>query len=968
MRVRRWFAVSLSAAAVAVLGFMCPNPQGPPPTALSLEGLEAPVKVITDRFGVRHLFAESDLDLVRVQGYVHARDRLWQMDLTRREVDGTRAELLGIGEIAGDIQIRVIGLARAASRTEAELTDDERLVLQTYADGVNAYIAEAEAAGTLPPEYAEIYVTQVRPWEVVDTLAIGKGIAASLSLDLDTGLTEALAAYVAAGEAQGFDGQALFSQDVNRSAPMSPAATQPDADDTRPYVDGPSPLASGESARLERAARLAAEFRERAAKAPLLAAVMARREFEIGSNHWGVTADASDNGNPMIANDPHLSLGWPSTFYENHLVVSDDPIEGPLNVSGVTFPGVPYVILGQNERVAWGATTNPMDVSDVFEDTFYAGSSPNCTGGPCIVSAGESHPVEATTASYRFNPLDPSQPDTTVVFDQPITAPGALILTVPFRSFGPVIGLDDPGVILGTSESATGLVLQYTGFHATQEVRTFRLWNRARNLDQFLDGLQFFDAGSQNWAYADADGNLGYFASAEMPLRADLEQGTVFENRPPFVVRPGSGEANWVPDPARSQGQTIPFQILPFAEMPQSLNPSNGFFANANNDPAGTSLDNDPLNQRRLSNPNAIYYLSPGYAIGLRAGRITQLLRDALDAEGRVSLDFLRKMQGNTQQLDAELMVPFLVAAYDAAEASPDLAEILSAQPAIGEAVERLRTWDFSTPTGVPEGYDAHDHQGERIGLISGAEAEASVAATLYNVWRGLLVRRVIDARLAGLGVPGVGSGEALKGLFHLLSQTPFTGVGASGIDFFPEPAADGAADRRDRVLLETMGEALDALAGDTYAAAFGNSTNLDDYRWGRLHRKTFGHELGGSFSAPPAAGLEDLGPGLPGAARDGGYQVVNASGFSARAAGLNSFRFGGGPVRRYAGAAGASVDPELRVVGYNAIPGGSNSRQGDPTFATQLGPWLTADQHPVEMRAPEALRAAISVEDFSAP
>ena len=203
------------------------------------------------------------------------------------------------------------------------------------------------------------------------------------------------------------------------------------------------------------------------------------------------------------------------------------------------------------------------------------------------------------------------------------------------------------------------MVLQYTGFQATGEVRTFRLWNRARNLTEFRAGLDQFDVGGQNWAYADADGNLGYFTSAEVPLRADLEAGAVV-GLPPFFVRDGeSGANNWIPDPAHSQGQAIPFAILPYDEMPQTLNPPNHFFANANNDPAGTSLDNDMLNQRRLSNPNAIYYLSGGYDEGLRSGRITQLVRDQIQRGPPISITDMRRFQTNTQERDAELMTPF---------------------------------------------------------------------------------------------------------------------------------------------------------------------------------------------------------------------------------------------------------------------------------------------------------------------
>jgi len=210
---------------------------------------------------------------------------------------------------------------------------------------------------------------------------------------------------------------------------------------------------------------------------------------------------------------------------------------------------------------------------------------------------------------------------------------------------------------------------------------------------------------------------------------------------------------------------------------------------------------------------------------------------------------------------------------------------------------------------------------------------------------------------------------HALIALHHLLSQIPFTGAGASGLDFFPEPAGLPASDRRDAVLLAALRDALLVLAGPAYAPAFGSSTQQDDYRWGKLHRITFQHLLGGAFSIPPAAGFIDLAPSLPGLSRDGGYEVINASGYDARAEDANSFGFGGGPVRRYVGVpASRHLFDEGGIQGWNVIPGGSSGNPASPLYATQLGAWLTVDQHPVVMSEFEALEGALRVERFSPP
>jgi penicillin amidase len=275
--------------------------------------------------------------------------------------------------------------------------------------------------------------------------------------------------------------------------------------------------------------------------------------------------------------------------------------------------------------------------------------------------------------------------------------------------------------------------------------------------------------------------------------------------------------------------------------------------------------------------------------------------------------------------------------------------------------IGRLAGWDFSTPTGIEEGWDASDNNGIRralIGAAGAAEIEASVAATLYNVWRGFAIRNIVDARLAGFGINS-GSTEALKALVNLLddSDAPYTGVAAAGFDWIPDPAALAAAARRDLALLTAMRDTLDHLASNAMAPAFANSTNQDDYRWGKLHRINFDHPFVDDFDIPTQGGFEDLAPDLPGLSRDGGYEVVNASGFSTRSISLNGFMFGGGPVRRYVGRA----DPG-QIKGVNVVPGGPSGIPDSDGYTTQLARWLTADYHPVRMNPSQAGKTEVLI------
>jgi penicillin G amidase len=510
-------------------------------------------------------------------------------------------------------------------------------------------------------------------------------------------------------------------------------------------------------------------------------------------------------------------------------------------------------------------------------------------------------------------------------------------LVVPRRNNGPLIQLNLP--------NQSGLSVQYTGFSATHELDTFLIWDDARGLDDFRRGLASFDVGGQNWAYADVHGNIAYFTSAELPLREDLEAGAVY-GLPPFLARTGTGGNEWLALRHRQPGQAIPYEILPAAEMPHTVNPRNGFFVNANNDPIGTSLDNDPLNQFRPA--GGIYYLNAGYD-GMRGGRVTELLRRRLAGGGKASLADMRRIQADTVLVDAEFFVPHLLRALaDARRSSDPALAAFAADPGVTEAVARLKAWDRSTPTGIPEGYDASDVNGHRR-APSRREVQNSVAATIYAVWRSQFIADVIDARLAALGdLPGPDGQLALTALKHLLETFDQRGgVGASGIDFFPVPGVASAPDRRDLVILRSLDRALGKLAGPDFAAAFGGSTDQYDYRWGRLHRVTLDHPLGGPFDIPPGGGaFPPPLTGLSGIPTDGGFNTVDASTHDARAADADGFTFGGGPANRF-----VSRADRTDVYAETSLPGGTSGVPGTPFYVNLLPMWLTNDTYPSVLR-----------------
>ncbi|GAB4374108.1 MAG: penicillin acylase family protein [Acidobacteriota bacterium] len=915
----------------------------------AMPGLRAAAGVIRDRDGIPHIYATNLHDLFFMQGFVHATDRLFQMDLTRRQASGTLAELFGPAVLGSDVELRTLGLRRAAMRSLEASSDELKQILAAYAEGVNAYV---DRAG-LPLEYQLLEIGEFEPWTPLDSMTIAKAIAFNLSFDLDIGPTQALLTYIATGDALGFDGQAAFFADVFRAAPFDPASTLPDAGAEPPWI--PIPGARRDAARdlrdaarrlSPRALELAAGYTERVKEIPLLEPALTPGRADRGSNEWAVSGALTASGRPLVANDPHLALNTPSTFHQLGL-------RGPgIDVIGSSFPGTPLIVQGQNPWIAWGSTVNPMDVTDVFQERIVP--DPDSPSGLSIVHEEVLEPIIPIPETFRYNQPGDGVPDNLAT-----AAPGSVVggvvippatLIVPRRNNGPIVALDtDEGVALS---------VQYVGFSATRELDAFLVWSCARGLDDFVRGLQLFDVGSQNWIYGDVDGNIAYFTSGELPLREDLQANRV-EGLPPAFIRNGEGGNEWLAlDGDKPETQALDWQILPFEEMPQVVNPPAGWVINANNDPAGVTLDNDPLNQLRRG--GGIYYLSPGYSLGMRAGRITRRLRAAL-AEGPVDRETMKSIQADVVALDTEVFVPLIADAFAnaAAEGAPEALAALAADDRVADAVARLAAWDGWQPTGVAEGYDESDENGVRL-EPGDDEVAASIAATIYAVWRGQFAQTVIDGPLAARGLPGPGNFQTMTALRNLVEMFPFQhGVGFSGIDFFAVEGVDGLdtpEQRRDYLVLASLARALDLLSSDAFAPAFGGSDDPQDWRWGRLHRLVLDHPLGGPFDVPPAGGaIPPSFPDLPGFAVDGGLDVPDASNHGVRADAWDEFMFGAGPNRRYVGELG----PRARMIdAETSLPGGPSGVLGSPLYANLLERWLTNDTYPVRNTVQKVLDA----------
>src|SRR5438046_1107131 len=321
----------------------------------------APARIPIRDEGISQVRANNEHDLYFMQGWVHARDRLFQMDYNRRLASGTLAELVGTAALANDVQLRTLGLRRGAQRSLDAASPRFRAALEAYAEGVNARV---HGQTWLPPESGALRLEQVAPWSPVDSIVIGKLLAFSLAFDLDITRTVACQSYMGVfGPARGVT---LYSQDLWRSAGFEPNATVPDAMIAAPHAA----VGNNEQRGMERAheavhgddhVKLMRDYLERVRDIPVFRGIL-DREARGSSNLWAVSGALTADGRPLLANDPHLPLPTPATFYPMGLEIEGEP------VFGSTVAGTPGVTHGYNRWIAWGTTNNMVDVTDTFAE------------------------------------------------------------------------------------------------------------------------------------------------------------------------------------------------------------------------------------------------------------------------------------------------------------------------------------------------------------------------------------------------------------------------------------------------------------------------------------------------------------------------------------------------------------------------------------------------------------------------
>jgi penicillin amidase len=504
---------------------------------VQLAGLSAPVTVRRDAHGVPHIEAATQTDLFVAQGYVTAQDRLWQMDASRRAANGDLAEILGPGMIKNDKTQRVLQIRLTAQRVYSHLPSAERAVLDAYARGVNLYIAQCEKSKTLPAEF-RLLDYRPEPWTGVDSVSVGMMMVETLDLRLTTKFSRAhveaklndpklIADLYPVGSWRDHPPTGIK---VDLSAPLPQPAPSKKNDDDDEDDDENTEARTAPNPALAQFATT-----EDPAEMALLGAADCEG-CAVGSNDWVVAGSRTASGRPLLSNDMHLTLREPDTWY-----IADLDAPG-FHAAGVTLPGLPLIVAGHNEHVAWGYTALYSDVDDLY--------------------------TEKLDGKGRYEGLDgawhPLAVDREVIH---VRGGRDEIVNVESTGHGPLL---NPLLAAGDPP----LALKWTLYDPSLNALPLYELNTASNWTEFSAALATWCWPTQNLVYSDDQGHIAYHAIGKVPIRQ--VQMSVYDVPLPHDTM--NNRLEWFPSPLTNPPQVY----IPFDQMPNAFDSPSGFLATAN--------------------------------------------------------------------------------------------------------------------------------------------------------------------------------------------------------------------------------------------------------------------------------------------------------------------------------------------------------------------------------------------------
>lgn len=593
---------------------------------IQVEGLDGQVDVYRDQMGIPHIYASTSHDLFFAQGYVHAQERFWQMDAWRHIGSGELSEMFGAAQVETDAFLRTLGWRKTAEAEWEQLGPESQAILQAYTDGVNAYLKDHSGTalsleyailGLLSPDYV------IEPWEPVHSLTWGKAMAWDLRGNMGEEIERA---------------ELLKTLTLEQVALIFPEYPQ-----DHPVIVNQIPV-EGQTSKVNPDFGLStfdytSALEATSYNASLLDPVLGALGDGIGSNSWAVSGELTDTGMPYLANDPHLGIQMPSIWFQVGLHCVERSEDCPFEVAGFSFAGVPGVVIGHNNKIAWGFTNVGPDVMDLYiekvnpenpnqyevngewvdfesyEETI------NIVGGePVTITVRKTRhgPVISETYGPLKNEGDPEDEE--------------------FIAFKDRVGVDLPEQYV--------VALAWTALTPSTPFESIWGLNQAQNWEEFRVAASKFHVPAQNLLYADVDGNIGYQMPGDIPIRKNGD-GTL-------PVPGWTDEYEWT-------------GFIPFEELPYAFNPEEGYIVTANN---------------QVNPWDYPYLITKDWDYGYRAQRIVDMIESA---PGKIDKAYLQSMQGDATDLSAQGILPIWdEIGYQTATANE------------AYALDLLKDWDFT--------------------------------------------------------------------------------------------------------------------------------------------------------------------------------------------------------------------------------------------------------------------------------
>ncbi|WP_193200003.1 penicillin acylase family protein [Nostoc sp. MG11] len=496
---------------------------------IQIPGIKTEVTVQRDNWGTPHIWAANSHDLFMAQGYIHAQDRFWQMDFWRHIGSGRLAEMFGSSQVEADRYLRTMGWARVAQQEIQQMNAEMKANLQSYADGVNAYLTQRQGSA-LSLEYAVLKFLnpgyKPEPWQPLHSLTWGKVMAYDLGRN--------------------------FESEIERTILLKTLTPAQVEELFPPYPEDLPVILPGFRGGGKQGSRGAGGSGEeitavlKSITRPMMALekLIGPRGVGIGSNSWVISGERTATGKPILANDPHLAVQIPSIWYEVGLHCTTKGAECPYNVTGFSFAGMLGVIVGHSDRIAWGVTNVQSDVMDLYIE--------------------------------KINPNNPNQYEVNgkwvdmQLVKETIQVAGSqpIFQIVRYTRHGPI--LSDVSLDLKQFKQNQrvklpqnyAVALRWTALEPSQLAYSIGQMNLAQNWQEFRTAAKNFDVPAQNLVYADIEGNIGYQLPGKFPIRAKGEGR--------YPVPGWTDEYEW-------QG------YIDFEQLPRSFNPPQGYIATANN-------------------------------------------------------------------------------------------------------------------------------------------------------------------------------------------------------------------------------------------------------------------------------------------------------------------------------------------------------------------------------------------------